>query len=431
MARNSLQDIKINRIKKTEAPEKIPEKIELKKAELFFQREPKVTAKKSSYSLWFIAGISLVFLLFAFSFLFAGAQIIVNPKMQSVDVPATENLSAIKDTADSTDSSGTDLTFDLVTISGQETQNISSTGTKNVSLAATGNVILYNAFSAEPQKLLINTRLQGSNGKIYKIDSQVTIPGMTGTTPGSIAVGVHASDAGADYNSGPLDFKVVGFQGTPRYDAFYGRSNGSIAGGFSGNMPQVSDADKNNAVTTLQTTLQSDLWQKVTAQIPPGFVLFKNAAFLSLGTTTIDTPASGSNQVSITQSGTLYGFIFDEKKLTDTLATDLIPAYDGSDVYISNLQSLPFNLTTNGTGTPSYADITNINFTLTGTANFVWRVDADKLATDMLGKNKSDFNQVLSGYPNITSANLIVKPIWKNSLPDNPNEIKVTVNYPN
>lgn len=426
MPKNFLQDIKINRVKKVEAPAKI----EPKKSEVFLPKEEKKNSGKNSYALWFVAGISLVFLLFAFSFLFSGAQIIVTPKTTDVDLKS-ENLSAMKDSVDSTDSTDADLSFDLITITGQESEDIASTGTQNVSTKASGTVVIYNTFSSAPQILLVNTRLEGTNEKIYKTDTEITVPGMASDgTPGSIAVGVYAADAGADYNSGPLDFKIVGFEGTPRYDKFYGRSEDPIAGGFVGSMPQVSDADKNKAADDLKSSLQASLWQKATDQIPTGFILFKDAAFLDTGDITIGTPSTTSNEVPVTLQGTLYGFIFDETKLTDKLATDLIPNYDGSDVYISDLQDMPFALTTDGTGTPSYADMTNINFTLSGTAEFVWRVDVDKLVSDMLGKNKSDFNQALSAYPNITSANLIVKPVWKSSLPDNPKDISVIVNYP-
>ena len=57
-------------------------------------------------------------------------------------------------------------------------------------------------------------------------------------------------------------------------------------------------------------------------------------------------------------------------------------------------------------------------------------LDVDKLVADLLGKSKKDYNQILLKYPNIDSADLVISPFWKMSLPDKTRDIKVIVNYP-
>src|SRR3989344_2917374 len=78
------------------------------------------------YGLWVVAGISILFFLFALSFFFAHASVLVTPK--SVEVTFNENLSANKD---SSISDG--LSFDLVVISGEETKTIPATEAKDTS----------------------------------------------------------------------------------------------------------------------------------------------------------------------------------------------------------------------------------------------------------------------------------------------------------
>ncbi len=60
----------------------------------------------------------------------------------------------------------------------------------------------------------------------------------------------------------------------------------------------------------------------------------------------------------------------------------------------------------------------------------MWKLNEDKLITDLLGKSKKDFNQILLQYPNVVSANLSLSPIWNRSIPEKAKDIKVIVNYP-
>ena len=184
-----------------------------------------------------LLAVSMVFFLFALSYLFSEAKITVNPKIQ--DIILDENLSAHKDGfADS-------LSFDLVVISGEENKMMQGSGEKEVSKKAEGIVVLYNAFSASSQLLSIDTRLEGSNGKMYKTFTKTVIPGLAKDgKPGSVEVKVFGAEAGADYNSGPLDFEIFGFKNTPKYSKFYGRSKGEITGGFVGMLPVVSENEK-------------------------------------------------------------------------------------------------------------------------------------------------------------------------------------------
>ena len=372
------------------------------------------------YGLWFIALFAVVFLLFAVSFLFSGAKITVNPKTQ--DITLNQSLNAIKDSTDNTS-----LPFDLVAISGQEIKTIQGGAAQDVATKATGFVKVFNAFNTSPQTLSVNTKLEGSNGKIYKTQNKIIVPGMgVDGTPGSVEVSIIGSEAGIEYNSTPLDFKISGFKGTAKYSKIYAESDGDIKGGLKGKFAQISDDQKTGTINDLRSVLQAKLLKKITDQIPSGYILFKDAVFLNDdgGNTGV---ASVDGMVPVALNGTLYGFLFQESKLTQAIVKENVQNYDGSDVYISNIRDLTFSLTDKET---SFKDVTNINFTLTGSAKVVWRVDADKLVSDLLGKRKGDFSQILSGYSNIASADSVLTPVWSMSFPDKSKNINVIVNYP-
>lgn len=435
-------------VKETKEKIEIEDKIEIREAINTIEFNPSyVTSKnKPRYFLWFVALVSVVFCFFAISLLFAKATILINPKTESVTL--NENLSATKD------SNTNGLSFDLVVIPGEESQIVPVTGEKKVSTNATGTVVIFNSYSSSSQTLNVDTKLLGSNGETYKTQTKTVVPGISKDgTPGQVEVGIYAAEAGQAYNSGPLDFTISGFKGTAKYSKFIVRSKAGtqISGGFVGLAPDISPADETIALDNLKNTLQTNLLMKATAQIPDGYILFKNAAFLNTDDPNVSSVYNTDNTATLTLTGTLYGVILNIQDLTTKIAQDNIQNYNGSDVYIPNIKNLVFALSVGATNTTSatttsttttttspistidastFPGVQNINFTLTGPTQIVWKVDTDKFTNDLLGQPKKNFTQILSQYPNIDSATLTLSPVWKMSIPGQVKNMKVVVNYP-
>ena len=192
MAKFFLQDIKVkHRQKSTDsASDSI-----WSEPKAFQPKTKEVKNQKSNtrYALWLVAFISVVFLFFALSYLFSKATITINPKIQDIVLKAS--LSAGKG------GNGNVLPFDLVIISGEESKIMPTAEAKDISQKAEGVVLIYNVFSSNSQLLSIDTRLEGSNGKIYKTKKAIVVPGMKNGAPGFIEAGVYAAEAGEEYNS--------------------------------------------------------------------------------------------------------------------------------------------------------------------------------------------------------------------------------------
>lgn len=377
--------------------------------------------KGTKYTMWFVAGISVLVLLFALSYLFAGAKVVITPKVQNITLQ--ENFSAVKDSSD------TELSYDLVVLSGTESKQVVGGTEQDIIKKATGKATIFNNYSAASQNLDINTRLEGSNGKMYMTDTKITVPGKKGTTPGQVTVGIHATAGGAEYNSGPLDFTIFGFKGTPKYTKFtvHTADKTSITGGFTGKGTAVSPADEEAALTGLKATLQAKLSQKASDQIPAGFILFKDAGVLETEQASPGTAVATDGGATITLNGTFYGFLLDEKKLTQKIAEQEISNYDGGEVYIPHMENIGFTLSNKGS---ALKDATTISFALSGPAKIVWKVDTAKFLTDIVGRSKKDFNQILSTYPSVDRADVTIRPVWKLSFPDKEKDITVTVVEP-
>ncbi len=407
MSKNVLQDIVKIKVVKSPPKDDNPFEVEEKKG-------------TSHNTLWFVAFVSIVFLFFAISFLFSKATVTINPKVKDFTLNKTLTATKNSNTAEG-------LTYDLVVLSGEEKKEIKGGEEKDWEVSATGTVLVYNAFSSSPQPLAINTRLEGSNGKIYKTKTKVIIPGMLKNVPGKIEVDIYGEKAGVEYNSNPLDFKVAGFKGTPKYSKIYARSAGDITGGLLGKSSQVSDADKASAIKELQDTLFAKLFQKAKDQTPENFILLKGATFLNTNEENI-IPAETTGNFTVSVEGTFNGILFDKDKLEKEIINASLAESENKDAYVLNIGDMTVSSFDQSLITPD--DMEDISFNLSGTPKIVWKVDIEKLMADLLGKNKKDFNQILSGYSNIDSASMAIKPIWESSFPSKSDKIKIIVNYP-
>lgn len=387
--------------------------------EKFTLADKSTPRKGSKRGLWMVALCSVVFLFFSFSILFSGATLSVGPRVEEFSL--NQNFSATKAAA------APALSFDLVAIDGVESKVVEGGEEKSVSRRAEGTVLLYNSFSAAAQTLAIDTRLLGSNGKIYKTKKAVTIPGMKGSTVGSVEVGIYAAEAGEAYNSEPLDFNIMGFKGTSKYSKFYARSKGNITGGFIGKERDISTEDKAKILAELKDALKAKLMQKVNDQIPAGFILFKNAATVDIRGEDFKSQEGSSVEVSV--KGTLHGVLFEEKALSRKIAEKNFPKDKDSDIYLPNIRALEFSLNESSFGA-GLANAENLNFNLSGKTKAVWLVDEEKLMQDILGQKKGDINQILAHHENIISANLALRPFWKRSVPENKKDVKILVDYP-
>ncbi|MBP9715378.1 MAG: hypothetical protein KBD52_02720 [Candidatus Pacebacteria bacterium] len=430
MNKNLLQDmVKIKRTKQGIVLKEIDKKLEKKienddffkpRARVSFSEEVNKEKKSPKNALWFVAIITVVFLLFAISTLFTEAKVSVNPKVKEITLD--EKIFAQKD------SSGEDLSFDLVVIGGEESIPIEGQGKEEVSNSAKGTVIIYNDYNNTAQALDINTRLEGSNGKIYKTEKKITVPGKSSDgTPGKVEVGIYANEPGKEYNSEPLDFKILGFKGSPKYTKFYGRSKDEIIGGIVGTLPTVTLEEKSTAMEQLTKKLEVKLLQKTINQIPKDFILFDGAYTLIIDDKNEEYDKE-KNTIVISLKGTLYGFLFKETELTKKVASSVVPDYDNSDIYIPKIKDLKFSLTDNTYS--SFKDVESISFKLSGPTKIVWKVDEDALIGDLLEKSKKDFESLLLQYSSIDTASVVIRPFWKKSFPDKIKDITVNVNYP-
>lgn len=309
------------------------------------------------------------------------------------------------------------LPYQVVTVKTVGTQKVAATGEEKVDKAATGTIIIYNNYNANSQRLVKNTRFETPEGLIYRITDSVTVPGKVGGTPGSVEATVVADATGDKYNAGLKDFTIPGFKNDPRYTTFYARSKTPLAGGFTGTVKVVADADRIKAQNDITARATAELLKKVGVEKSADSVFFSNA--YSVSCTPLQQETLSDKEALIKMDCSLSAVMFDMQVLASFLAKKHVNGYTNDAVKVDNISDLVF------TPKAGFAPATSetISFTITGNAAIEWVYDGEALKSALTGKRRTEVPSILQAYPMIERADISVRPAWRRSLPVDPTDI--------
>lgn len=340
---------------------------------------------------------------------FGRATVVVTPKSQPVSV--NRDFTAGRQ--------GGNLAFQTVELTAKQSTGAAARGTKEVRRKASGTIVVYNAYASRPQRLIKNTRFETPDGKIYRIDQGITIPGYTvsggRTVPGSVEAVVYADEPGESYNIDRTDFTLPGFKGAPQYTKVYARSKTRMTGGFVGQTYTLAEEDAAVVEKTLKDKLAADFKTQIETTIPKEYILFPDASFIEYGETAIEGEGGTSSSVTVTQEATLVGFLLSREELAKALAQIGVPSYDGLPVKAPNLEELDLAVKNKASLAPRSAEA--FTFALSGSTRVVWTYDEEALKEALGGKEKEEFQAVLGGFPPVASAELKTTPFWLGKLP--------------
>jgi uncharacterized protein YbjT (DUF2867 family) len=385
-------------------------------------RGPRESRGFSRFAMWGAAIVALSLLFFlGFSVLFAGATVVVEPTHQVATINGEFSASP--------DAPVTGLSYQLVTIERDGSEVVEAGGEQYVERRAAGKIVISNNYSTSVQRLIKNTRFEAPDGKIYRINESVDVPGQRRINgelvPGTIEVMVYADSPGESYNRGLTDFTIPGFKGDPRYSKFTARSTTPMAGGFVGNSRVVSEAERTAARERIHARLSAELEEAARAQVPAGFVLFPEAFVVSFDSAGEE--AEGDDSVRITERGILHGVLFGSRELAAFIARQSLAAYVEESVGIPDVSGLSFTMKEREK--LRFPLERPLLFTLSGTANIVWQIDDVRLKSDLLGREKDALPTIMAAYP-VSSFRISTRPFWSSTLTDDPARLKLVVTVP-
>ncbi len=380
---------------------------------------PYMYEKKSGggKAIWYVAVFCILFLVFALSFFFSSAKVIVTPRSGNIDI--NKLVVANKNPLDNKS-----LSFETATLSGEESITVKNTEKKYVERKATGKVKIFNNNGTGEQRLLIDTRLTASDGKIYKTVKAVVVPGQKvvdgKTVAGSVEVDIYADVAGEEYNKKETDFKILGFKGGPKYETIYAKSVGEITGGFKGETFALSAEEELAQKTELDGKLKESLLLKARAELPEGFIIYDDAVILEKELPEV---TSVDGETKLVQKGKLYAFIFKKENITRELVKEAVSDFDKNKVTIKDLEGISVSLMSASEIDPTKVD--SVSISVKGNTEIIWEIDEEAIKNVLAGIKERKFESTMGEFKSIEKAELIIKPVWKTTIPEDMEKIDI------
>ncbi|MEK7192245.1 MAG: hypothetical protein AAB646_01890 [Patescibacteria group bacterium] len=299
-----------------------------------------------------------------------------------------------------------------------------ASGKKTVNKKAAGKITIYNAYSSDPQPLVATTRFVTPDGKIFRLTKGLVVPGakiVSGKIiASSIETAVAADKPGADYNIGPVNyFSVPGFEGTPKYQGFYGESKEPMAGGFIGEVPYPTDDDIKKSKADALEKVESVLKDQVLAQIPPDFKVIDGASSFNILKQSINAEVDLAGNFSVVAEAAMKIAAFREQDLLAMLK-ERAEKEIGADYQFKD-----FELTYERVRFDPKSSI------LTFGADFKSSVakfpDIDTLKEQILGKSEAELRALVLSLADLETAQISLWPFWVNRVPTSETKVKITV----
>lgn len=366
----------------------------------------------SRVALWLAVAACVVILIIVLSWTFTGATVSVTPKSAAVTLAG--GFVAVR--------AGGALSFESLLFQKSGEEVVPALTQKRVSERASGVILVYNNYSEAPQRLIKNTRFESPEGRIYRIDRSIVVPGQKKQdgrmVPGNVEAVIFADSPGEAYNSPLSDFTVPGFKNdSSRYAAFYARSKTPISGGFEGALRVPTEAAEEAARKSIRERMTQELIAQARQALPEGKVFLDGA--YRVAAEALPHQARGSSEVAVREQVMLTAFFFPRAELTRAIAKAALPHYDDKPVSIPSLESLTFQASADA------SDGEELLFTLAGDARVVYGFDARGLAEALRGKQKSDVARELSAFPTIEKVDVTLRPFWRRTFPEKAEKIKI------
>jgi len=316
-----------------------------------------------------------------------------------------------------------------------KTQEFSSTGQGKDEKKAKGIITIYNNYSTSPQILVATTRFETPDHKIFRLDSRIVIPGATTKNgklvPSTIDVKVTADKSGPDYNIKACNmpdckFTIPGFEGTSKFDGFYGVSTKPMTGGALASVPLVTSEDIKSAEEIIFQKVMDSINQDLENKIPkkPKKLTVLSGAKSSINLTNLSSDASIGDhreKFSVSVEGEVKAIAFDEdsiiKYIQEILEKDKDKNYD----YCQKPELEYLELKTDfSKGTMKMSVKTN--------QTVCYKIPSEKEIKQLVvGKNKEELNQIFQSNPGIKDVEVNLSPLWIRKVPNSLDKINLFI----
>jgi hypothetical protein len=299
-------------------------------------------------------------------------------------------------------------------------QDYPATGEGEASSYSRGIITVFNEAAEIPQVLVARTRFESPDGKIFRIQERVVLPGYTSSGPGVLEVEAVADKPGPDYNIGPARFSIPGFAGTAKFEKIYGVPKERFSGGASGPAKIVTAEDIKSAKEKIAEHAFEKARAEITKEIPENLKLLDKAIKLDLDKTT----ASAVGEVEKTKAtitGSLTILVFDENELRKAISNKM-----AEDQQIkADLTSASYQIFYEN----PEIDLNNLEMRLTAKVRRDIKaiVDTLEFKQKIAGKSIEDLKKELLKIEGVQKISVSIWPFWVKEAPKNIDAIRIEV----
>lgn len=315
----------------------------------------------------------------------------------------------------------------IVKIEKEKTSEFKSTGKSTGESKARGKITIYNnQVPPQSQSLVQTTRLETSDGKIFRITKNIIVPAATTdgtkTIPGSIEADVVADAAGPVYNIGPSEFTIPGFKGSPKFDLFYGKSTLPMSGGsLKGGGSAITLDDIDSAKKQIESEVIEAAKNELKEKLPKDLASVDDAIATKIIEETISAqPGTATESFSIKLKVAAMAFLFQEEDVKSLIAKNIETKISSDKIVYKNMQKR--------------YDKVDADFA-SGVLSFNAHIEQDiqpaldiaELKKSFAGKNETEIRDYVMSQESIDSARISFSPLFVKRAPENTDRIKITI----
>ncbi len=294
---------------------------------------------------------------------------------------------------------------------------------------AHGSVVIYNEYDSSPQVLIATTRLESSDGKIFRITKNVTVPGTTNVggdiKPGAVTVEVTADQSGAEYNLEATNFKIPGFKDGPKYDKFYAKSTEIMTGGSAGEevvgKGKIAQADIDSAKQKAEAEIKEKIAESVSADLSADEIVLTQAENITITkSSTLARVGDAASSFEYVVTAKVHALIFSQDDVKKIMLASLNNDDKAKD-FKQTIDKVEY-----GTVNADFEKNT-LEIRVNSDSIAVPIIDSEQIRSDLLGKNEDQLLDVLKKYSTIKSVKVEFMPTFASRIPQYKNRVSVEV----